>query len=82
VDSKIAEMNGTIAGAEYGLAMAAEGTWYQICNPGKDQFFYFNDAVLYKNPKTLKAGESFSLSYRIYVHKCRWDAEKLKSLIQ
>jgi len=82
VDSKIAEMNGTIAGAEYGLAMAAEGTWYQICNPGKDQFFYFNDAVLYKNPKVLKAGENFSLRYRIYVHKGRWDAEKLKSLIQ
>jgi hypothetical protein len=82
VESKIAEMNGTIAGAAYGVAMAAEGTWYQICKPGKDNFFYFNDALLYKNPKTLKAGESFSLKYRIYVHKGRWDEAKLKSLVQ
>ncbi len=33
-------------------------------------------------PKELKAGESFSLRYRIYVHKGRWNAEKLKKLPQ
>jgi len=82
VDSKAAEMNGAIGGKEYGLAMVAEGTWYLICNPKPHNFLYFNDAVLYKNPKDLKAGESFSLRYRIYVHKGRWTADKLKSLIQ
>jgi hypothetical protein len=82
VDSKAAEMNGTIDGQDYGMAMVAEGTWYLICNQKTPNFIYFNDAVLYKNPKALKAGESFSLRYRIYVHKGRWSADKLKTLAQ
>jgi hypothetical protein len=82
VDSKAAEMNGTIDGQDYGIAMLAEGTWYLICNQKAPNFIYFNDAVLYKNPKELKSGESFSLRYRIYVHKGRWSADKLKTLPQ
>jgi hypothetical protein len=80
VDSKAAEMNGIINGQEYGISMVADGTWYLICNQKPPNFIYFNDAVLYKNPKELKNGESFSLRYRIYVHKGRWDADKLKAL--
>ena len=80
VDASAAEQNGTIDGQDYGIAMVAEGTWYMICNPNPPNFVYFNDAVLYKNPKELKVGESFSLRYRIYVHKGRWNADKLKSL--
>jgi hypothetical protein len=82
VDAKAAEMNGTIDGKEYGLAMVSEGTWYLICQPTPHKFFYFNDAVLYKNPKELKAGDTLSLRYRIYVHKGRWNADKLKTLAQ
>ena len=82
VDSKAAEMNGAIDGQDYGLTMVADGTWYLICNPKPHNFLYFNDAVLYKNPKELKSGESFSLRYRIYVHKGCWNADKLQSLIQ
>ncbi len=80
VDAKAAEMSGIIDGQECGMAMVAEGTWYLICQPTPNRFFFFNDAVLYKNPKELKAGDSFSLRYRIYVHKGRWGVDKLKSL--
>jgi hypothetical protein len=80
VDASAAEQNGTINGQDYGIAMVAAGTWYMICNPNPPNFVYFNDAVLYKNPKELKADDSFSLRYRIYVHKGRWNADKLKSL--
>lgn len=80
IDAKAAEINGVIDGQAYGIAMVAEGTWFIICNTKAPNFLYFNDAVLYKNPKALKAGESFSLRYRIYVHKGRWNANKLQSL--
>jgi len=82
VDAKAAEMSGTIDGQECGMAMVAEGTWYLICQPTPNRFFFFNDAVLYKNPKELKAGDTLSLRYRIYVHKGRWNADKLQSLGQ
>ncbi len=39
---------------------------------------YLNAAFLTHQPYTLQAGKSFTLRYRIIVHRDRWDATALR----
>jgi hypothetical protein len=38
---------------------------------------YFSPAVICDGPYTLKAGQSFTLRYRVIIHANRWDAPRL-----
>lgn len=48
--------------------------WYVIRS---QPMSYFSPAVICYGPYRLKAGESFTLRYRVIVHPGRWDAERL-----
>jgi hypothetical protein len=49
--------------------------WYAI----KSQpMSYFSPAVICDGPFTLKAGQRFTLRYRVMVHANRWDAPRLE----
>jgi hypothetical protein len=39
---------------------------------------YMNPAVLCYGPHTLRAGESFTLRYRVLIHDGAWSAEELR----
>ncbi len=49
--------------------------WYVI---RAQPMSYFSPAVICYGPHTLKAGQTFTLSYRVIVHADRWDAERIK----
>ena len=49
--------------------------WYAIRSPVMS---FFTPAVICLEPHTLKAGEKFTLRYRVIVHRERWNAEQLK----
>lgn len=51
--------------------------WYAIEKP----FHYFSPAVICYRPHTLKAGESFTLRYRVVAHPGRWDADRLRAAL-
>jgi hypothetical protein len=76
------EYSGTVDGQEVGVAILAHSAnlnapspWYAIqSNPMK----FFSPAVLQAGPHALKAGESFTLRYRLVIHPGRWSAERLK----
>jgi len=83
--SVAAENNGILGGAEYGITVVPHpsnprfpSNWYLVNTP-KEPFYFFNDAILTKEPYTLKAGEKLVLRYRVYVHKGRWTPERLKT---
>ncbi len=52
--------------------------WYAIRGK-KPPMIFFTPAVICYKPYTLKAGESFTLRYRVIIHSGRWDAKKLLS---
>ena len=53
--------------------------WYLSDNPG---MAYFAPAFLFRQPFTLKAGESFTLKYRVLVHPGMGDKEALEKEYQ
>ena len=48
--------------------------WYAIRS---QPMSYFSPAVICFEPHTLKAGQCFTLRYRVIVHPDRWDAPRL-----
>jgi hypothetical protein len=77
------DYNGLIDGRPVGIAICDHPNnlnhptpWYAI--RGKPMS-YFSPAVICYAPHALKAGQSFTLKYRVIVHPDRWDAEKLKA---
>jgi hypothetical protein len=50
--------------------------WYVI---NKAPMYYISPAVLTYHPKSLKAGESMVLRYRVVVHPGRWTEEQLQA---
>ena len=72
LDFNFKTANGTAAGIavfDHPENMRNPTPWYVIMNPqDKSPFGYFSPAVLYNEPYTLAAGESFTLRYRILVH--------------
>jgi type 1 glutamine amidotransferase len=81
---KAAEMDysGVFSGREAGIAILdaaanrnSPSPWYAISN---SSMHYFSPAVIQDGPLTLKAGESFTLRYRVVVHPGRWKLEQLR----
>jgi hypothetical protein len=53
--------------------------WYVIKSP---PMYYISPAVITYQPKTLKAGETLVLRYRVVVHAGRWSSERLRQALQ
>lgn len=51
--------------------------WYVINSP---PMYYVSPAVITYEPKTLKAGETLELKYRVAVHPGRWTTEHLRQV--
>lgn len=75
------EYSGTVDGQQVGVAMIdhpsnlnAPSPWYVI----RGGMCYFNAAVLLKGPVNMKAGETFTLKYRVIVHPGAMEVEQLK----
>lgn len=49
--------------------------WYVVRSP---EMSFFTPAVICYGPMALKAGQSFTLRYRVFVHDGRWSAERLR----
>lgn len=49
--------------------------WYVIRSA---EMSFFTPAVIGDGPMTLRAGESVTLRYRVFVHAGRWDAPRLR----
>lgn len=53
--------------------------WYIVIRDAKDgPFIYFNAAILYHEPLTLKAKQKLELNYRVLVHDGPADVERIK----
>jgi len=83
-----ADFSGSIKGVLCGIAIldhldnpTAPTAWFYVMQP-QVPFAYFNPAVLFHKPLTMKAGEEMVLRYRVVVHPGRWNVEMLKSEIK
>lgn len=83
LDASALDFSGMFDGHPMGLAMllregsdAPSSPWYVIAQPDNN-FHYFSPALLYRAPRTLKAGETLSLHYRIVVHPGMWNSHRL-----
>jgi hypothetical protein len=63
-----------IAIFEHPRNLNAPTTWYTI----DSAFKYFSPAVIFRQPHTLKAGESMTLQYRVFINQGRWNADTLR----
>jgi hypothetical protein len=75
------DYTGVLAGREAGIAILNSASninspspWYAICD---SSMRYFSPAVIQDRPQTLKAGQSFTLRYRVVIHPGRWSPEQL-----
>ena len=80
------DYSGVIDGRAAGVAIVdhpqnlnAPSPWYAI-NDGA--MYYFSPAVLCYGPYTLKAGQSFTLRYRVVAHPERWDLQRLRGEVE
>lgn len=80
-----AEFSGSVAGRIGGIAILDDPsnprhptTWY-IIDDGHMR--YFSPAFLAPAAWTLRAGEKFTLHYRVIVHPGRWDTERLRQAV-
>ncbi len=76
------DYHGIIAGQPFGIAICDHPEnlnhptpWYAIAS---GTMSYFSPAVICYGPYTLGAGKTFTLRYRVHVHRGRWDAEQLR----
>ena len=79
--ASVMDYAGEIAGQELGIAICDHpqnlnhpSPWYAIRS---NVMSYFSPAVICYAPHTLKPGESFTLRYRVIVHRDKWDAKRL-----
>lgn len=84
IDALALDFSGLFDGRACGIAIvqAQESDrvptpWYTITQPAKD-FFYVSPALLYRAPRTLKAGETLALHYEIVIHEGGWSERELK----
>ena len=76
------DFSGSVGGRTGGVAFLDNGAnlnsptpWYVINSP---PMYYISPAVITYQPKTLKAGETLALRYRVVVHPGRWTPEQLR----
>jgi hypothetical protein len=76
------DYTGVFEGREAGIAILdsaaninSPSPWYAICD---SSMRYFSPAVIQNKPRTLKAGRSFTLRYRVVIHPGRWSPEQLR----
>ncbi len=89
--ARAVDYSGTIEGTPCGIAIfdhpnnlpagEAPTPWYIIQSP-RQPMAYFSPAVIQQKPRTIPAGESMTLKYRILVHAGRMDADSLKKEYQ
>lgn len=82
---RASEVNGRAGDREFGMCMLehpttprAPGRWYHVIDP-KPSFWFMNAAFVQREPFSVKAGESFTLRYRVIVHPGRWDGARLRA---
>ncbi|MBM4089297.1 MAG: hypothetical protein FJ276_07695 [Planctomycetes bacterium] len=75
------DYNGLIDGQPVGIAICDHPSnlnhptpWYVICSA---EMSYYSPAVICYEPHQMKAGDEFTLRYRVIVHPLRWDAARL-----
>jgi hypothetical protein len=80
------DYSGAIDGRAAGIAIVdhpknlnSPSPWYVI---NENVMYYFSPAVLCYGPYTLKAGQSFTLRYRVVAHPERWNAQRLQNEIE
>jgi hypothetical protein len=80
------DYSGTLKQREAGIAILdhpenlnSPSPWYAIED---DTMRYFSPAVLCFEPHTIKAGQSLSLRYRVWVHPGRWEAAQLQQAVE
>ena len=83
LDASALDFSGMFDGHPMGLAMllrtgndAPSSPWYVIAQPDNN-FHYFSPALLYRAPRTLKAGETLALHYRIAIHPGVWNSHRI-----
>jgi len=76
------DYTGVFEGREAGIAILdsaaninSPSPWYAISD---SSMRYFSPAVIQDRPHTLKAGQSFTLRYRVVIHPGRWSSEQLR----
>ena len=76
------DYTGVFAGRAAGIAILdaaaninSPSPWYAISD---SSMHYFSPAVIQDGPHTLKAGQSFTLHYRVAIHPGRWSLEQLR----
>jgi hypothetical protein len=76
------DFSGVVGGRAAGVAFLDNAAnlnsptpWYVINDP---PMYYISPAVITYQPKTLKAGETLALRYRVVVHPGRWTPEQLR----
>ncbi len=79
--AEVMDYAGEIAGRSVGIAICDHpqnlnhpSPWYAIRSAVMS---YYSPAVICYSPHTLKSGESFTLRYRVIVHRDKWDADRL-----
>lgn len=83
LDADALDFSGVIGGSTCGVAILSSPhnavrptPWYVIARTD-NSFYYFSPALLYRAPRTLKAGERLVLQYRIAVHAGAWSQAQL-----
>ena len=76
------DYTGLFEGREAGIAILdspaninSPSPWYAINN---SSMHYFSPAVIEQKPYLLKAGQTFTLRYRVVIHPGRWSADQLR----
>ncbi len=77
------DYTGLMEGHEAGIAILdapgnvnSPSPWYAISD---SSMHYFSPAVVQDHPYTLKAGQSFTLRYRVVIHPGRWSSAQLRA---
>ena len=88
IDARALDISGLYEGRACGIAIVPgqEGArlptpWYTITQPAND-FFYVSPALLYRAPRTLKAGETLALHYKIVVHEGGWSEREICNVLE
>jgi len=63
---------------DFAANLNSPSPWYAISD---SSMHYFSPAVIQDQPQTLKAGESFTLRYRVVIHPGRWSQDQLREAV-
>lgn len=86
LDAPALDFGGEIGGTACGVSIAAgpnnmetDTPWYVIAR-SDNSFYYFSPALLYRQPRTLAAGERLLLDYDIRVHAGIWEGRQVDQI--